>query len=863
MGSANKRLSVTFDKIYREKTKELGIEYPMYFRYCGDALRSVLKNIENNDLAETENSGEFYECRNGKESKVLYTSNIIAFMGGRGIGKTTALTEFGRILAEYHCLPGWNKEINYQDGLAKNSRFYVLPLIDASVLSEKDDLIEVILASMYRIIDKKRKDCRQENSDQRFREIITQFDEVYKDYLNVGNLGHRNTLDDSVLVKLRNVSDSLKLKASIEKLTEGFLELLGEENQRHGGYCMNQCHNRSYMVVPVDDLDMNPRSGFEMLDQLYKYFSNRRVIILTAIRYEQMHLLSQKNFVDGLIPEHGSTHHNKYEREARKLANDYLLKALPLANRIYLPERNKFYLEAEVEQKDFGKFDVKGFLLKKIADKTGIYYDAKGLKKHFCLPDTVRELVSYVDFLDNLDSLDVIEQKENVKSERQMLLYDQNHERFNGDLEKRFAMEVLNDGQLELYQKIMERHIERRAGYMLCFTHNWIKNRQLSDSVDELDFCYTDLLKILYVIGRKDYDDKPLVHCILASFTSEMVREYYSYQHNKDANARERAARRMKNFLGTTFGSEWLETVMPSVIMSIGERVSALRACYIKKISVKEFAMTVDLPKRGEKDAEKWLTDILSDNLRYVECVSACLVNAKDETGRLVSPEWKFSIAERKETEEGAKAVLNIKCNTANAGFDMFGFLGREMKLGTDAPIYDEKLFDALKACAVDYCDKHEEVSAKESILSDFTKSAEEKSIWSDNQSKAAFPYYNFDIAYNVVKRVRKQMMADETTVQGEQICEYYRKVYGYMAKFLDEEDCYYNEKLFVNDNRRHLHLCDDFINSPFIKAFGTQHNNERLRKDGSLDLKTLNYFFFNIIKNFSLDLDEEDVTPD
>lgn len=910
MKNTKERLVIQFERDYDEsKTKKntscqwnegYQIEYPMYRRHYEDALAAVLNSIESNSLQWAENQGA-HGCGGGKYGVPLQKSNIIAFTGSRGAGKTTAITEFGRILESYYPAESERGQgYGYGNGSRKGCRFHVLPLIDASVLSAKEDLIEVILASMYQIVNTKQRGCKQgysEGEDKLFTRIIAEFDNVYKDYLNVGNHGEQNTSGGSVLVKLRNVSDSLKIKVALEKLTESFLEIL------EGG----RRNEDSYLVVMVDDLDMNPRNGFEMLEQLYKYLSNPRIVILIAIKYEQMFLLSEKNFVDGLVPKYGSTHervYNKYEKVAKTLADEYLLKALPIENRIYLPERSKLYQEAWVAQGETNLLPVKDFLLKKTAQKMDIYYDAKGLKKHFILPCTVRELVSYNAFLDSLLPIEEMEKQQERSQEGVMELYDQNHERFNRDIEGRMALKLLNDEQLAVYRSIMERHVERRGGYMLCFIRSWMRNKgyfrnylhlsdkqllrafasindkgndrkRLEDSVDELDYCYTDLMQVLYDLGRKDYEDKVLVHCIMASFTSEMAREYYSYRYGSE-EARKSAGKNLRSFLGTTFGGDWLAEVMPKVALEMGRYSASLDACYKGNVSVLDLVIESASVDLNWEKTEEWLTDLLAENLPYLECISLLFANAKDEAGRRISPEWTFDVRKRDRTEDGVKAVLIITGRVGKADFDMFGFLGREMKEETSFQKRDESLMKALELCALRYCNIYRETATRERIRSLLRMKATKKSIWHDRQENMAFPYYDFDMAYNVVKRVRRKM-AGTSSVSSEQICEYYRTVYGYMAHCLWEEEKYYKD-LFESDNADNVpEFYNSFMNSPFIKAFGAQYEGQELwpekpqhkgliKKSGSgerLDTEKLNKFLLGAIKSLDVNVvkmeDEEE----
>lgn len=876
MGSISRKLKITFKKSPEEKSladqlvKELGVAYPLYLQCYQDAMRAVLDHIDSNVLTEKESGTEVYGYKRDRYGLPLNANNIIAFMGDRGAGKTTATTEFARILAEYdQHVEIWNRELYGSNGVDRHYSFYVLPSIDASVLDAKEDLIEVILANMYHVLDEKWSGYGKESyeRDRGFQKLIRSLDDVYREYLNVGQIGRmerKERIEDSLLVKLRDVSDSVKLRASIEKLTEEYLGVLGDGRQDV---------DRSFMVVTVDDLDMNPGSGFEMLDQLYKYFANRRVIILVAVKYEQLHLLSEKKFVDDIIPEYGSTHYIVYEKAAQKasrLTDDYLLKALSLANRIYLPVRGKLQLETEVEQEGFYKYELKGFLLKKIAAKTDIYYDAKGLKKHFCLPDTVRELVTYVAFLDSLHTMDEIEKAD---PEKQMLLYDQNHERFNEDIEKRMSVEKLDDDQLVLYNQIMERRVERRAGYMYCFLQNWRKSKKqytekmFVDSVEEQVFGYTDLIQVLYKMGREDYADKALVHCILASFTSEMVREYYSYRHNKDEKARERAAVRLGNFLGTTFGGKWLSMVMPQ--MTMGSDISncgsgnLLQVCYLEKVSALQFKITQSEKIQKRQKARKWLIDVLAENLPYVECISLMMTSAWDAAGRRVVPAWEIHVNQREKSEVGKQAVLTIQCSVQDVRFDMFGFLGREVRQdGTSR--HDEKLFEAFGKCVEEYCAKHGMNSEKESMLQEWKQRAETCSIWCNENSELTFPYFNFDMAYNVVKRARKKIAESGNIICENEICDYYQKVYGYMAYFLKEETDYYVKELELE---RTPDFFGNFMKSPFIRAFGIcskgnekretegtlREENEGLEVEGTLRKEKMNQYLLDTIKSLQI----------
>ena len=58
----------------------------------------------------------------------------------------------------------------------------------------------------------------------------------------------------------------------------------------------------SFLVITVDDLDLNLEKGYEMLEQMHKYLFNRRIIVLIAVDYGHLHLLSEKYFMESLMP---------------------------------------------------------------------------------------------------------------------------------------------------------------------------------------------------------------------------------------------------------------------------------------------------------------------------------------------------------------------------------------------------------------------------------------------------------------------------------------------------------------------------------------------------------------------------------
>lgn len=855
-------------------------EFPLYRNCYKDGLFAVSRNIAYNRGEYREGkkalSVNDYFLEGGNHHKAeKENNNIFAFIGSRGSGKTTAINEFCKILYQYgDKYRKWEDNFTERERTNTDRRFYIMPPIDASSLDAGEDLMELIWANMYHAFERKAKSRggSRYSGDELQKTIIKEFDEVYKNYRNIGHGERREVLGESVLVKLKNVSSSLKTRDIFERLTENFLMLL--DQGRKG--------DDSYLVVVVDDLDLNLKKGYEMLEQLHKYLSNPRIIVLIAIDYRQMYKICENYFFNSMMPIHNIHDvYKKLEEQVKKLTNDYLLKVLPTGNRIYLPGESLISREIIIENGDSSK-TVKEFILEKIARKMGIFYDGKGKKKHFCLPSTVRELITYDHFLDSLYEMEEIDRiaGKSGKKKGWIQLYDQNHERFNDDIANRMVTQLLDDEQNALYSSIVHINIERRAKYAVNFIQNWLDKKsnpegqsiKQSDNVDKLFYCYGSLLNKLYLLGREDYKDKPLVHCLLASFTSEMVREYYSWKKNGDRAAKKRAQERLENFLGNTFGGEWSEEILPQIVFGdkdsnerqdnkeVGDRkvgkkekenVNSLFiygniqeseqrsessrniiSGYMENGPVSVTSITIWVTVNEKESRIDQVIDEILKRIPCMECLMLLLSNFKDEAEMRVSPEWLWKIREL----EG-RTWIEVRSNAAQADFDILGFIGKELNGGFYKNDFLNKMVQNIQNALSDYAESTKQIFDTE-MQKELRKKITESSIWRNwKQDEISFPFYNLDLSYNVMKRVKQSIQAEmPKTIKVEQIGSYMRRMYGYIAHELDEEDRYFIHQLKVD--KKNMNLKRNFLSNPYIQALGICYGNDE-KTDGWLDVSS------------------------
>lgn len=671
-----------------EKVK---MEYPFYEPSYLSGMRAIFQQAIAKQEWDDKKKNRFFD---------IEKRNILSFIGKRGVGKTTAMNEFCEILSRMHDQKErdwWLTHVLDREEQEKlrgqEFRFHVLKPIDASLLEDKEDLFELIVASIYRKFEKQLNSnmaCDFEGNPQ-VRRIMEMFSEIFKMYRNVVGRNIGDGYGSSMVSKMHFMVGSQEIKEKVAWLIDALLQN-GEgtrkesdysENDRYQYLCQERdvCgkrhhYNNEYIVITIDDLDLNLKHGYEMLEQVQKYFSYHKILVLLALDYEQMRLVCEEHFYREM-PQTAKAYKNEgYSEHNRELANDYMIKLFHLSQRMYMPDMKKIASKIEIAvDKTIRKDErilLKEFIMVKTAESMHIFYDGCGLKSHFCEPDTVRALVSYNEFL---ESLNVIPYSKLVSSEKTLTCdrdtykkiraenleilakYDQNHERVNRDMNTRMVQNLLTISQERAFMILNDRDIERRARY---FVNTYRQGDIIKvGNMEEESYSYGMLLEKIYGWGRirdntRDYfEDKPFICCILMLFTSEMVREYINYRYNltieqhKNKN-RNKYKKRLLAFLGKSFGSSWTGKAFPSIYYrEVGnvttngnvkpdENVKTICDGYMESVQSKDFRMWVRLDKLQEKtrggdnwkkSLRTWLDDW--EIVPMLECIDMFFVKQK------------------------------------------------------------------------------------------------------------------------------------------------------------------------------------------------------------------------------------------
>lgn len=349
-----------------------------------------------------------------REKSYAKKQNIIPFIGKRGSGKTSAMMSFTGYLNEYTEIK--RKPYEFQkNGEKANVEFLCLESIDGSLLEEGEDIFKLILAQMYGEFFKNDK-LRQRSSsweksyDYEKSELQQAFDRVYRSAYELEKNGKENDdIGESSILNLKNLANSLQLAHDFEKLVERYLVFLNYTKNENTYSVKFHEQNQSFLVITVDDLDLNLDQGYEMLEKLHRYTMVSNVIVMLSVDYSQIEILCEKQFY-GMIPKFDSELQRR-RNYVRKLSKDFLDKVFPGNYRIYMPMFHNTK-DIQVIDSNGNAENPKTFLFKRLYQKLGLRLDIEGTKKHFYEQESLR---TFVGFYLMLESMEDITEKDETK----------------------------------------------------------------------------------------------------------------------------------------------------------------------------------------------------------------------------------------------------------------------------------------------------------------------------------------------------------------------------------------------------------------------------------------------------------------
>lgn len=355
--------------------------------------------------------------------KTADMQNIIAFIGRRGTGKTSAMLTF----AEYLAKGCTYMEDEYQD-LYYENKFFVLQYVDTSAIYKGEDFFEILLFRMLQYL----KNFSESNLSYNNQRVNAELDDlkgniarVYSHYVNL----RQDKFDDSASFS--------RMEAYISKhdVRHEFRILVSEFNEFLSNYSSSNRNKKGFLVLCIDDIDMSRQDHLQLLQCLHQYFMIPGVIVYITLNFNILTANLKKSFYESM-----SINVSKEQEYLLSLSaeqtNDFLKKIIPSDMRITMPSWKKYDYKQLSDNKIIlknsnmnKKIDLKKifpnldgcdwclsedrvddispklFIMKLLADRTKIFLDSKGYKHHFMEPDSLRNLYDIFYLLYNMQNI--------------------------------------------------------------------------------------------------------------------------------------------------------------------------------------------------------------------------------------------------------------------------------------------------------------------------------------------------------------------------------------------------------------------------------------------------------------------------
>ena len=548
-----------FDAPYNPKIEEFKDFKDSLFKNAYETACRSVRDIMNNQKKDTTDG-------------MLY--NLVPFIGDRGSGKTSAMLSFRKYLDSYpskyiaeeksddSC---WIFELDKYK--LENSKFIALETIDAGHFEKHEDLFGVVLARMLayynsHINDEKNKDELYHRSA-----VYNKFSTIYKNFVNTNVIERDFDLSGmSALKVLEELDTSQNLKSSFIDLVKEFVAAMREIDSRYDS-------NDTYVVISIDDLDMNLDNAHKMMEQIQSYMMIPKVIVLITASYDNLMCICL-NYYSSFFKEviHAASS-AKIELDKRfldsceELAHEYLNKFLPVGKMIHLRHQystklyiipkdlNLDYLFTDVEKHYTYTLVVASIILR----GTGIYLYANDSKRCFIEPESIRAKGQYIhkikhirpvfeigcvnDFLtDKTTFADLQEDNEQIIKNLNVLSEDISVRHIGTFPEtqrrrlKSISLSNLRDISRNIYFSAINVHETHETDNLMPWSH---------DNIHRNPYSLSHVIDILDSLERiNDVNSyKPFVNTVLGMVTTRLMLEKFNYleawleQRKNDYNA--------------------------------------------------------------------------------------------------------------------------------------------------------------------------------------------------------------------------------------------------------------------------------------------------------------------------------------
>ncbi|MBN2921593.1 MAG: hypothetical protein JTJ28_18550 [Lactobacillus sp.] len=374
----------------KDKIEENDIFYNQYLEAAA-MLEDIVASDESDKLADW--------------MKTETENNIIAFCGERGEGKSSAMFTF--INAVFNKEVRKNSTVFAQCENVKNTIFSEPIVIDPSAFDNVHNVLDIIIASLYRKFSDKYDASSEQFDNYRREKLLNEFQKVYKDISLINDpakmLEEEYDYEGSI-EKISKMGESLRLRLDLSNLVKLYLDYMMSETAYTG--CISK-----KLLIAIDDLDMCNANAYKMAEQIRKYLIIPDIVIVMALKVEQLQLcVQEENFKNysNVLKNQGKIEGAMIDVE--DMAERYIAKLIPKSRRIYLP--NVRYIEnakisyqkrnEEIIYVDKMTDSLNASLLDLIYMKTGMRFLLNEEKLNWLQPDNLRDAVNLIVLLGDM-----------------------------------------------------------------------------------------------------------------------------------------------------------------------------------------------------------------------------------------------------------------------------------------------------------------------------------------------------------------------------------------------------------------------------------------------------------------------------
>lgn len=396
----SQRKNVVLDRPYNTKIEKAEeFKDSLFEASYNKAYKSLKKICE--DPINSDNNSQNYPHPAKDEEEFIY--NIIPFIGNRGSGKTSVMLSFVNSLVQ--------ADSEYQKDFNINKYGFIkLKTIDAGHMEENENLFGIVLSRMLSYYNNLLEgDSMYSKSKDTVKPLIyRKFSELYTNFLNVNRANEsEESYGRSALTILSDMDASHNLKESFKSLVREFLSAVSDRNK---------CN---FMVIAIDDIDMNVSNTFKMLEQIQTYMTIPGVIITFTASYDNLMCICQNQYTafyretlhvySRMSPYIGRHHSTKLLSMSDTLAFEYLNKLLPVGKMINLRHTYGCLLTMDLEKAGvrdlFKPFKNKSkqereyceVIMYRIAQCTELFFYAEKGRECFLAPASLRSKAQFLD----------------------------------------------------------------------------------------------------------------------------------------------------------------------------------------------------------------------------------------------------------------------------------------------------------------------------------------------------------------------------------------------------------------------------------------------------------------------------------